>query len=101
MVVRKRFRIAFAFALLVKTHGIASHHFCIAFAFCIRIALLAFFAFSHFFHGFGRCVMVIEPKTCEKCKKNAEKSGIKSAKMRKMCENAKKCEMRMQCKKKN
>jgi hypothetical protein len=45
MVVRKVFRIAFAFALSVRAHRIASQFFCIAFAFCIHIAL---FAFSHF-----------------------------------------------------
>jgi hypothetical protein len=111
MVVRKLFRIAFAFALFVKAHRIASHSFCIAFAFalfvkahrialfshCIRIALLAFFShfrtFSTFLVNISRLMHQKFVKRARKMRKICKK---KSAKMRKMRKSAKcECDAKM------
>ncbi len=81
----KNFRIAFAFALLVKAHRIA------LFSHRIRIALFALF--SHF-RTFSTFLVDISRLMHEKVVKSARKLH-KICK--KKCENAKKCEMRMRC----
>ncbi len=85
MVVRKLFRIAFAFTLFLKAHCIASHRIRIAFAFCIRIALFAYL--SHLRTLFTFLVVILQLMHIK-----FVKSAKKCAKYTKKCENAKKCE---------
>jgi hypothetical protein len=84
MVVRKIFRIAFAFTLFVKAHRIASHYFRIAFAFCIRIRIALFALFSHFC-TFSTFLVNISRLMHQKVVKSARK-------MRKICKKVQKCE---------
>jgi hypothetical protein len=100
MVVQKLFCIAFA--LFVEVHRIASHFFCIAFAFRICISHLhrtfcIFFTFLHFVYLYGRFFAIDSPRSCEKCTKMRKIWKKKKVKIRKRRKTVEKCEMQMRC----